>query len=121
MRHPARVNAQKRGRRAETLAVLLLRFKGYRILARRLKTPVGEIDILAKKRGALVAVEVKARSTLDLAAESIGKRQWERIARALQWRLSHRPNETALAARFDAVLIAGWKTKHIKDAWRPSF
>jgi putative endonuclease len=61
----------RQGLRAETIAALFLRLKGYRILARRFTSPVGEIDLVARRGTSLVFVEVKARPTLDAAAESI--------------------------------------------------
>ena len=63
------------GLSAESRAAALLIAKGYRILARRFRTPLGEIDIVARRRGVLVFVEVKARDSFDTAAEAIGKRQ----------------------------------------------
>ncbi len=57
-----RRKAWRRGRTAETLCVICLVMRGYRILARRLRTPVGEIDIVARRRGTLAIVEVKARA-----------------------------------------------------------
>ncbi len=112
-------DAERRGHGAERLAALLLLAKGYRPLARRLKTPVGEIDLLARRGGVLAAVEVKARRTLDQAAEAIPERQWRRIARALEWYLAGRPELAELTVRFDAVLLAGWRIRHVQDAWRP--
>src|SRR5260370_17481898 len=65
MPRPERVEAFQRGLSAESRAALLLIAKAYRILARRWKTPFGEIDIVARRRGILVFVEVKARSSAD--------------------------------------------------------
>lgn len=59
-----------------------LRLRGYRVLARRYRTPVGEIDIIAR-RGQLIAfIELKARRTKALAIESITPKQRNRIRRA---------------------------------------
>src|SRR5205085_1078996 len=66
---PERQAAFRRGLSAETRAALLLRVKGYRILARRWQSPVGEIDLVAWRRRVLVFVEVKARARLDDAAQ----------------------------------------------------
>jgi putative endonuclease len=57
---PARVAAFRQGLSAENRAALLLIAKGFRIAARRLKTPVGELDIVARRRQVLLFVEVKA-------------------------------------------------------------
>lgn len=113
--------AEKKGRLAETLAAFYLKLKFYRIIARRFKTPLGEIDLIARKGDALVIIEVKARPDLKTAAESITGQQWKRITQALQWRLLQRPEEARLSIRFDAILISGWRIHHIKDAWRPDF
>jgi len=122
MRIERRRRAERDGRLAETLAAIWLRLKGYRILARRLKTPVGEIDILARRGAMLVAVEVKARRDLALAAAAITPRQWRRLARAAEWALAHRPEWAGLSLRFDALLLArGRLPRHVADAWRPEW
>jgi putative endonuclease len=107
------------GRTAEAVCAALLRLKGFQILARRFRTPVGEIDIVAR-RGRLVAfVEVKARADLVTAGESVGQRQRRRIARAAQAFLQKRPELQHLDLRFDVVLLAPWRLPHhISDAWR---
>jgi Holliday junction resolvase-like predicted endonuclease len=71
---PERVAAFQRGLSAESRAALLLIAKAYRILARRWKTPFGEIDIVARRRGVVVFVEVKARTSIDEAAEAVTER-----------------------------------------------
>lgn len=111
--------AEARGRRAETLAALLLRLKGYRILARRFRVPAGEIDLIAR-RGRLIAfVEVKARSSHTLAAESISPRQQQRIAAAAAVWLGRRPDLVHCDTRFDAVLVAPNRPPvHLVDCWR---
>src|SRR5262249_29246226 len=79
--------------------------KGYRILARRWQSPVGEIDIVARRRGVLVFVEVKARAGLDAAAEALSGRQQRRIrAAAAAWLAGH-PEDASREIRFDAVLV----------------
>lgn len=116
---PRRRRAYHRGLRAETVAAWLLRLKGYRILARRVETPAGEIDLVAR-RGRLVAiVEVKARTTLDMAAASVTPRQQRRIARAAEAWLARAPRYTGCDVRFDLIAIApGRLPRHIADAWR---
>ncbi|WP_259781872.1 YraN family protein [Aestuariispira ectoiniformans] len=110
------------GHRAEWLAACWLRLKGYRILARRLKTPVGEIDLLARRGGLCLVVEVKHRRDHATAAEAITARQWQRIARAYDWwRMQNGAGQGAdEAVRFDAILVAPWRfPNHVQDAWRP--
>ena len=114
-----RQQARRRGIAAETLCVWLLRLKGYRILARDLRTPVGEIDIVARRGRTLVAVEVKRRGRLEDAAEAIGRDQRRRILRALGWFAQRQPDGDRLSLRFDAMLLdGGLLPRHIRDAWR---
>jgi putative endonuclease len=101
------------------LCLWQLRLKGYRILARRYKTVVGEIDLIARRGDVIAAVEVKARADLDTASEAIGRRQRQRIVRALTHFLVSHPELAALAARFDVMLVApGSWPRHLRDAWR---
>src|ERR1700693_211747 len=62
---PERVAAFRLGLSAESRAAMVLIAKAYRIVARRWKTPFGEIDIVARRRRALVFVEVQARGPYD--------------------------------------------------------
>ena len=103
---PARVAAFRTGLSAESRAAALLMAKGYRILAKRFKTPHGEIDLVAKKRNLLVFVEVKARATLDDAAFAVTPRQQGRIIDAAQAWLAAHPEHANFELRFDAMLIA---------------
>jgi putative endonuclease len=80
--------------------------KGYRILAKRFRTPHGEIDIVAKRRNLIAFVEVKARASLDEAAFAVTPRQQARIIDAAQaWLVTH-PAHAEFELRFDAILIA---------------
>ncbi|GGE49955.1 UPF0102 protein [Agaricicola taiwanensis] len=110
------------GRRSETVAAWWLRLKGYRILARRLKTPMGEVDLVVQRGQSLVFVEVKARSTLDLAAEALTPRQRERIVQAARGYLARNPHYGGHNIRFDLLLIApGRLPRHIVQAFDASF
>jgi len=112
-----RQRAERRGRAAEWAAMLYLILKGYRILGHRLRTPYGEVDIAAWKRGVLVIIEVKARSTYDAGAYALTPASQDRIARAAsvlagRWRL------TAAPIRYDLIVIgAGWLPRHERGAW----
>jgi putative endonuclease len=113
-----RVAAYGSGLRAETLAGWLLRLKGYRILAQRYASPVGEIDLVAMRGKTLVFVEVKARATLDGAALSISPYQRARIVRAAGAFLSRHPHLAGCEMRFDAILVApGHLPRHLKAAF----
>lgn len=103
---PERVAAFRTGLSAESRAAALLIAKGYRILAKRYRTPHGEIDIVARKRNLLAFVEVKARASLDDAAYAITPRQQQRIIDAAQvWLMAH-AEHAEFDLRFDAILIA---------------
>src|SRR5438105_7483513 len=79
---PQRQVAFRTGISAESRAAALLIAKGFRIVARRFKSPVGEIDIVARRRSLLIFVEVKARPDLEEAAWSVTERQRARIIAA---------------------------------------
>jgi putative endonuclease len=103
---PDRIAAFQTGLSAETRAAVYLMAKGYRILAKRFRTPHGEIDLIAKRRNLIAFVEVKARATLDEAAFAVTPRQQRRIIDAAQgWLIAH-PEHAQLELRFDAILIA---------------
>ena len=116
---PTRRLAWLRGRSAERRAAWFLRLKGFRILEVDYRTPVGEIDLVARRLGLLALVEVKARPTLDQARYALTARQRQRIARAAELYLQRNPRLGKLDTRFDLVLIApGRWPRHIANAWR---
>jgi putative endonuclease len=115
---PAKVAAFGLGISAESRAAAFLLAKGFRILARRWKSPLGEIDIVARRRSLLVFVEVKARASLDEAAESLSLRQQRRIAAAAEVWLAAYPDAAIRDIRFDAILVAPGKLpRHIPAAF----
>jgi putative endonuclease len=111
-----RVN-YRRGRLSEWIAEFLLRLKGYAILARRLRTPVGELDLVARRGRRLAFVEVKLRATLDDAGEAITPRQRKRLLKAASyWLVRHASSDDDVA--FDAVLLApGRFPQHMRDVF----
>ena len=115
-----RRRAWLRGRRGEGLAVAWLRFKGYRVVARNLRSGAGEIDLIARRGGVLAMVEVKTRGDLARAQEALSPRQRRRIVRAAEAFLQQRPDLARLSVRFDVILVApGRLPRHLMDAWRP--
>lgn len=113
-----RVAAFRLGLSAESRAALFLIAKAYRIVARRWKTPFGEIDIVARRRNDLVFVEVKARARIDDAAQAVTDRTKRRILAAAQLWLARHPEDAQRAVRFDAILIApGRLPRHIANAF----
>ena len=115
---PERVAAFKLGLSAESRAAMFLIAKGYRILARRFKTPFGEIDIVARRRRALVFVEVKARESADEAAEAVTERGKQRIVAAAELWLARNPADAQQEIRFDVILVTPGKIpQHIPNAF----
>ena len=115
---PERQAAFNRGISAESLAAAWLIGKGYRILSRRFRSGAGEIDIVAGRRHTVIFVEVKARATLDDAAESVTPRQRGRIAAAAEIWLAQNPHVVFRDLRFDAILIAPGKLpRHSQGAF----
>ncbi|CAN1486230.1 COG0792 Predicted endonuclease distantly related to archaeal Holliday junction resolvase [Rhabdaerophilaceae bacterium] len=100
---------------AEYWAELLLRAKGYRILARRFLASGAEIDLVAKRGRTLVFIEVKARPSLEQAAHAISAQKLARIARAARAFLARLPAMPE-TVRCDAILIApGHFPRHIQS------
>ena len=113
-----RVAAFRLGLTAESRAALFLIAKGYRIAARRWKTPLGEIDLVARRRRELVFVEVKARERLDDAAEAVTGRGKSRIIAAAELWLAHHPEDAQKIIRFDVILVApGKMPRHLPNAF----
>jgi putative endonuclease len=115
---PRRIKAFKLGVSAEARAALYLAAKGFRPLAKRWKSPVGELDLVVKRGGLIVFVEVKARPRLDQAAEAVLPRQRRRIVAAAEAWLAAHPEHAGYDMRFDAVLVApGRLPQHIVSAF----
>lgn len=106
------------GRLAEHIAAIWLMAKGYRLIGRRLKTPGGEIDLLLRRRDALVFVEVKARATLDMGVAALHRAQARRCQAAARW-LAARHGWPGAVLRHDAVVITPWALpRHMIAIWR---
>lgn len=107
------------GRWAETLAAWSLRLRGFRVVARRYRTPLGEIDLVARRGRLLAFVEVKARRHRDQALEALTVEQRARTVRAAQLFLQRHPSYANFTMRFDLVAICPWRLPfHLNDAWR---
>jgi putative endonuclease len=113
-----RVAAFRLGLSAESRAAMLLMAKGYRIAARRFKTPFGEIDIVARRWNALVFVEVKARDHADDAAMAVTERGRRRILGAAELWLARHPGDAQRFIRFDVILVTpGKMPRHLANAF----
>jgi putative endonuclease len=109
--------AEARGRRAERFAATWLRLKGWRILAMRVRTPAGEIDIVARRAGLVAFVEVKARATVAELAYAIDEHRLRRVAAAAEL-LGPRFMQPGDDMRVDVILIAPRALpRHIENAW----
>ncbi len=111
----ARIAAYLSGHRGEALAALFLRCKLYRIVQRRYKTPVGEIDLIAERFGTTVFVEVKARTRADSEAETLEGVNQSRILRAAQYWVARHPAKAATPLRFDIIFLTPgrWPRHHV--------
>jgi putative endonuclease len=117
-KNPKRMAAFRLGVSAENIAAIFLGAKGYRTIARRWKSPVGEIDLVVKRGRLIVFVEVKARKGLDQAAESVQVRQRRRIVAAAEAWLAAHPEHAGYDLRFDAVLVTPSRMpQHIVSAF----
>ena len=115
----ARAERERRGRRAETLAAWFLRLKGWRILDQRVKTPRGEVDIIARRGRAVAFVEVKWRASGEGLDTAIDAYRLRRVAAAAQ-AMAHRYARAGDDMRIDVLLLApGRFPRHIVNAWQP--
>ena len=118
MAKQARIIAEKRGRRAETIAAWYLRLKGYKIAEMRFRTKQGEIDIIARKGDLVTMVEVKARQNLMQAVDAVTHSAQQRIINAGDTWLAKQKDFAKLSIRYDIIAIVPRKWPyHIKGAW----
>ena len=107
------------GQDAEALAAAALSAEGWQILAQRLRTEAGEIDMIAEREGLLAFIEVKARPSLAEAAFALGLRQRARLVAAAESWLAANPGHGSAGMRFDVMLVAADGTiRRISDAFR---
>jgi putative endonuclease len=109
------------GLSAERFAALILRLKGYRILARRYKTPVGEIDLIAGRGKMLAFIEVKARLRLEDALAATTPAMRQRIVRAAYYFIAGHPMLAEREMCFDLIAFRPpFYWRHLDNAWRPA-
>lgn len=115
-----RQKAYRWGLSAEGWASLYLRLKGYRILEWRYRAPVGEIDLIAIRRGVVAFVEVKARTERIDAIEAVGSKSRRRIIAAASHWGSKYPQFADFSWRYDIIaIVPGCWPHHLVDAFRP--
>lgn len=107
----------RRGLRAEHFAATFLRLKGYRVLATRFKTPVGEIDLIACRGRTIVFVEVKERQDMRTALECVTSTMKHRITRAAMLYIASHPAYQGYDMRFDLIATRGFLIRHLDNAW----
>ena len=113
-----RQKAEQKGRSAEQLAVWFLRIKGYSIVARRVRTPKGEIDIIARRGATYCFVEVKARKDFSTGISSVSQRQTRRIVAAARWWQATAQIPGNVTSRFDIILVKPYlSVRHITNAF----
>ena len=120
-----KIRAETAGRRAEDWAAFYLRLKGYYIISRRVKTPFGEIDLIARKGRTLVFIEVKYRQDRKTLQTSLTPKAQNRITKAAVYYISRQPRFQSLTQRFDLIMMSSRGVfpygymRHMVDAWRP--
>jgi putative endonuclease len=118
-RQPSRRAAYRRGHAGERLAALRLLLAGYRILARRYRTKLGEIDLIARRGDVIAFVEVKRRDELITGLEAVTPQARIRIRRAAEVYIRRNPALAERVLRFDVMVVTPWAwPRHIVDAWR---
>lgn len=113
----SRQRAERGGRRAERLAALWLQLKGWKILGRRVRTPVGEVDLVARRGRTVAFVEVKARATAEEAGLALDEYRLRRVAAAAE-ALAHRYARDGDDIRLDAVYVVPRRIpRHVANIW----
>lgn len=114
---PGRLAAEKRGRQAERVAGWWLRLKGWTIIGRRMRTPAGEVDLVARKGRLLAFVEVKSRASVKDLDLAIDARRLSRVAAAAEI-LWHELAEPGDDMQIDVILLApGHRPRHLANVW----
>lgn len=118
-RKAERQRREQRGRDAEDRAAQYLESQGYMILARRHRTPAGEVDLIACDGEVLAFVEVKARASVGRGLFSLGERQAARIAAAAEYFTAENPAYADALLRLDLIIIVpGQVPVHFRNAWQ---
>ena len=113
-----RRKAYRRGHRAEWIAAAWLTTRAYRIVARRYRTPAGEIDLICRRGDLVAMVEVKARPSVSEAVDAVGWDNRRRINNAADIWLSRQPDAARLSIRFDIVAVCPWRLPvHLQDVF----
>ena len=118
---PRRLAAELFGRRGEDLAAWYLRSKLYRVVERRYKTPLGEIDLIVRRFGVTVFVEVKTRQRPEDELDALLHVNRRRLVRAAQFYLTRNPRVAETPMRFDVIFLAPFSwPRHVRNAFDAS-
>lgn len=113
-----RRKAQRRGHFSEYLAAAWLILKGYRVLAIRHRTPLGEIDVIARRGEVVAFVEVKARRDERTALDAVSRTAQSRIRNASDLWILRYPDAAFIVQRYDIVAVTPWRLpSHFPDAF----
>lgn len=113
-----RQSSYRFGLLAEAAVILYLRVCGYKILNKRYKTKVGEIDIIARKKKQIIFIEVKARRKEQDIYEVLSSKQQHRITRAASLFLARNKRFAGYKIRFDLITVsAAFRVRHMKNLW----
>ena len=114
-----RQRAEMRGREAEELAAEWYTARGWTVAASRVKTKLGEIDLIVRRPGMTVFAEIKWRRSADALGLAIDERRLARVAAAVE-AVAHEYAEPDDDIRIDVLLLApGLDPRHIPNAWQP--
>lgn len=114
-----RQQAERSGREGETRAALWLQLRGWRVLARRRKTPLGEIDLVVRRGRTVAFIEVKWRQRAEELDFAIDEYRLSRVAAAVE-AVAHEYAQEGEDIRIDVILLApGSLPRHIVNAWQP--
>lgn len=121
--------AYEQGLEAEKIAAQYFQFKGYKVIERRYKTPVGEVDFVVRKGNVLVFAEVKSYKNEEQALYAITSAARRRIEAAAMHFIAHNEEVTPCDMRFDVVvvppghgqafrnLLGAFSVRHLDNAW----
>ena len=109
--------AEKRGRRAESLAALHLALRGWKVVARNLRTPYSEVDMVAVRRGVCAVVEVKARANWQACEDALDWTTRRRLDDAADWIADRYPQAQDRDVEIHAVYVVGLRVRHVPRVW----
>lgn len=112
------LNTYRRGLFYEWLASIFLKLKLYKILYKRYKTPVGEIDLICRKKDTIIFVEVKYRTRLFEEDNVVQNKQIYRIRNAAAFFIARNSFYNSFNLRFDLLIINNrLSIKHYQNVW----